>query len=283
MGVRALKPNTNGQRNMVINDRAQVTAKKPSVKSLLKRSKKHAGRSKGTITVRHRGGGTTSRARILDFSGVDKLGVPGRIDAIEYDPKRTAFIALVVFADGDKRYHLAHKTAAVGDKIITNTEAKVQDGNRMQLNSIPVGFPIFNVEITPNKGGQIVRSAGQSATLVSLDGDKAQIKLPSGEIRLVEKTNYATIGVVSNEEHALEKVGKAGRTRNKGRRPQVRGKAMNPCDHPHGGGEGGCPIGMAYPKTPWGAHALGVKTRKRKKSSDNDILVSRHRAKAKRR
>ncbi len=279
--MRKLKPNTNGQRNTIVADRAQITAKKPSVKSLLKKSRKVTGRAGGTITIRHRGGGTRSHYRMVDFNGTDKLGVPGTIKAIEYDPKRTAFIALVVFVDGDKRYQLAHRKAAVGDSVITNTKAKAIDGNRMQLKSIPIGFNIYNVEITANKGGQTVRSAGQSAKLVSLDGEKAQVQMPSGEIRLVDKTNYATIGVISNEEHSLEKIGKAGRMRHRGRRPQVRGKAMNPIDHPHGGGEGGSPIGMAYPKTPWGAHALGVKTRKRKKSSDRLILISRHRAKGK--
>ncbi len=279
--MKKLKPNTNGQRNTVMVDRAQVTAKKPTVKRLLSKSKKVTGRSKGTITIRHRGGGTRSHYRKIDFNGTDKLGVPGKIVEIEYDPKRTAFIALVVFADGDKRYQLAHREAAIGDAVITDTKAKALNGNRMQLKSIPVGFDIYNIEITTNKGGQVVRAAGQSAKLMSLDGDKAQVQMPSGETRLIEKTNYATIGIISNEEHALEKVGKAGRVRHKGRRPQVRGKAMNPIDHPHGGGEGGSPIGMAYPKTPWGAHALGVKTRKRKKASDQLILISRHRAKAK--
>ncbi|MCK5460888.1 50S ribosomal protein L2 [Candidatus Gracilibacteria bacterium] len=281
MGIRVLKPNTNAQRNTSINDRSQVTAKKPAVKSLLRVAKKVTGRSKGTITIRHRGGGIRSRYRMVDFNGTDKLGVPGVINEIEYDPKRTAFLSLVVFKDGDKRYQLAHRKAKVGDEVVTDIKAKAQDGNRMQLQNIPVGFSIYNLEVTPNKGGQAVRSAGQKATLVSLEGEKAQVKLSSGEVRLVEKTNYATIGVVSNEEHALVKVGKAGSVRHKGRRPQVRGKAMNPCDHPHGGGEGGCPIGMKYPKTPWGAHALGVKTRKNNKASSKSILVSRHRAKAK--
>jgi len=282
MGMKKLKPNTNGQRNTVLVDRAQVTAKKPTVKRLLAKSKKVNGRgSQGFITIRHRGGGTRSHYRMVDFNGSDKLGVPGTIKEIEYDPKRTAFIALVVFADGDKRYQLAHRKAAVGDKVVTDIKAKAIDGNRMQIQNIPVGFNIYNVEITPNKGGQTVRAAGQSAKLVSLEGEKAQIQMPSGETRLVDKTNYATIGIVSNDEHSLEKIGKAGRIRHKGRRPQVRGKAMNPIDHPHGGGEGGSPIGMKYPKTPWGGHALGVKTRKRKKASDRLILISRHRAKSK--
>lgn len=279
MGIKRLKPMTNGQRDTAVNDREQVTAKKPTVKSLLKKSKKVTGRSNGTITIRHRGGGTRSHYRMIDFNGTDKLGVPGRIEAIEYDPKRTSFISLIVYKDGDKRYVLAHKNAKVGDDIITNIKAKIRAGNRMQIQNIPVGYDIFNVEITPNKGGQVVRAAGQSATLTSLDGEKAQIQLSSGEVRYVEKTNYATIGIVSNEENNQVRIGKAGSVRHKGRRPHVRGKAMNPCDHPHGGGEGGSPIGMKYPKTPWGAHALGVKTRSRKKASNKLIVISRHRAK----
>ncbi len=282
MGIKKFKPVTNGQRDMSIVDREQVTAKKVTVKSMLKKAKKVTGRSNGTITVRHRGGGTRSHYRPVDFNGTAKLGIPGRIDAIEYDPKRTCFISLVVYKDGDKRYILTHKTAKVGDEVVTDIKARIIDGNRMQVQNIPVGYLIHNVEITPNKGGQVVRSAGQSAKLMSLEGDKAQIQLPSGEVRLVEKTNYATIGTISNEEHNQQRVGKAGRIRLRGRRPQVRGKAMNPNDHPHGGGEGGCPIGMAYPKTPWGAHALGVKTRKKNKASNRLILVSRHRAKKKR-
>lgn len=278
MPIINLKPTTNGRRDMSINDRAQLTAKKPSVKSLLKTGKKISGRGNGTITTRRRGGGARPQYRMIDFSGVAKLGIPAKIAAIEYDPNRSCFIMLLNYVDGDKRYQLAHKSAKEGDEVITADKAKVVEGNRMQLKNIPVGFNIFNVEVMPNKGGQVVRSAGGSAKLISLDGEKAQVELPSGEIRLVEKTNYATIGILSNEEHGQVRIGKAGRKRHMGRRPSVRGKAMNPCDHPHGGGEGGCPIGMAYPKTPWGAPALGVKTR-RNKSSEKLILRSRHRAK----
>lgn len=263
---------------MTLLDNEQITAKKPSVKNLLVRGKKVTGRSKGRISIRHRGGGTRPQYRKVDFNGTDKLGIPGVIREIEYDPNRTANIALVFFPDGDKRYQLAHKSAKVGDTVVTDIKAKVRDGNRMQLKAIPVGFSIYNVEVKENKGGQFARSAGASAKLVSLDGDKAQVEFSSGEIRFVPKTCFATIGVLSNEEHSLVKVGKAGRVRHKGRRPQVRGKAMNPNDHPHGGGEGGSPIGMKYPKTPWGAHALGVKTR-RNKVTDKLIVRSRHRAK----
>lgn len=278
MALRKLKPTTNGQRGMV--RIASLLKGRPQVKSLLKSSKKITGRSNGTISIRHRGGGTRSKYRLVDFSGATKLGIPGRVEALEYDPKRSAHIALIVYPDGEKKYVLAHKGIEAGDSVITDIKAKVKDGNRMQLKNIPVGFSIFNVEINAGKGGQIVRSAGQSARLISLDGDKAQVQLPSGEIRFVEKTNFATIGIVSNDEHSLTKAGKAGRTRHKGRRPQVRGKAMNPCDHPHGGGEGGSPIGMKHPKTPWGAPALGKKTRKNK-TTDKHIAVSRHRAKKK--
>ena len=280
MAIKTLKPVTNAQRNMSILDNAQLTAKKPSVKNLLSCGKKITGRNKGKISIRHRGGGTRPQYRIIDFNGTDKLGIPATVKEIEYDPNRTTNIALVIYKDGEKRYQLAHKNMKQGDMVITDEKAKTSDGNRMQLRNIPVGYPIYNIEISPNKGGQVVRSAGGSGRLVSLDGGKAQIALPSGEIRLVPKTCYATIGTLSNEERSLMKIGKAGRVRNMGRRPQVRGKAMNPKDHPHGGGEGGCPIGMKYPKTPWGAHALGVKTRKNK-VTDKFIARSRHRAKKK--
>jgi len=279
MGIRVLKPTTNGQRDMSYLDNAQITAKKPTVKRLLVKGNKISGRGgHGKITIRHRGGGTAPQYRLVDFKRTEKLGIPGKISEIEYDPNRTANIALVTYVDGDKRYILAHKNAKVGDSVMTDVKVKPEEGNRMQLQNIPVGYSIYNVEITPNKGGQIVRSAGASAKLISLDGEKAQVELSSGEIRLVEKTNFASIGTVSNEERSLMRIGKAGRKRHMGRRPQVRGKAMNPVDHPHGGGEAGTSIGMRYPKTPWGAHALGVKTR-RNKDTNKYILRTRHRAK----
>lgn len=278
MGIRVVKPVSNGQRGMSVLDGAQLSGNKGTEKRLLSRGKKVTGRSKGRISIRHRGGGTRPQYRKVDFNGTDKLGIPGKVTTIEYDPNRTTYIALVVFPDGDKRYQLAHKGTKEGDTVITDVKAKIKDGNRMQLKNIPVGYSIYNVELKLNKGGQVVRSAGGSAKLVSLDGDKAQVQLPSGEIRLIQKECYATIGVLSNEERSLMRVGKAGRVRHSGRRPQVRGKAMNPNDHPHGGGEGGSPIGMKYPKTPWGAHALGVKTR-RNKTTDKLIVRSRHRAK----
>ena len=281
MGIRVLKPNTNAQRGMSYLDNVDITAKKPSVKSLLKRGKKVTGRNNGKISIRHRGGGTRRQYRMIDFNGTDKLGIPAKITAIEYDPNRTVNIALLVFADGEKRYVLAWKGAKVGQKVVTDIKAKAVDGNRMQLKNIPVGFNIFNLEVKLNKGGQFIRSAGQYGKLISLDGDMAQVELRSGEIRLVPKECFATIGTLGNEEWSLVKIGKAGRVRNSGRRPQVRGKVMNPIDHPHGGGEAANSIGMKYPKTPWGAHALGVKTRKKNKTTNKFILRSRHRAKKK--
>ena len=277
MAIKNLRPTTNGQRNMSVL-KNNFIKKKPE-KSLIKIGKKITGRSRGTISVRHRGGGTRPKYRIIDFNGTDKLGIVAKISSIEYDTNRSANIALAVFSDGEKRYILAHKNLQVGNEFVTDKKAKIVDGNRMEIQNIPIGFPIFNIELIPNCGGKIVRSAGNFAKIISLDGEKAQIELPSKEIRLIPKKCFATIGTVSNEEKNLVKIGKAGRVRNSGRRPQVRGKAMNPCDHPHGGGEGGSPIGMKYPKTPWGAHALGVKTRKKKKQSNKFIVLSRHRAK----
>ncbi|MCF7846606.1 MAG: 50S ribosomal protein L2 [Candidatus Gracilibacteria bacterium] len=280
MGIRTIKAVSNAQRGMNTLDNEQLSAKKPSVRRLLSVGKKTAGRSGGTISIRHRGGGTRRQYRTVDFNRTDKLDIPGKIAALEYDPNRTANIALVNYPDGDKRYILAWKGAKVGDEVLCSQKAKARPGTRLPLENIPVGFEIYNLEVQKNQGGKFVRSAGQKAKLVSLEGAKAQVQLPSGEIRRVEKSCFATVGILSNEERALLQMGKAGRTRKKGRRPQVRGKAMNPCDHPHGGGEGGSPIGMKYPKTPWGAHALGVKTR-RNKQSDKHIVRSRHRAKKK--
>ena len=278
MGICHRKPTTNAQRGMSYVDGADITAKKPLVKSLLSTGKKVCGRNHGRISIRHRGGGTRPRYRKVDFNGTDKLGISGKVTTVEYDPNRTSYIALIVFPDGDKRYVLAWKGVKVGQEVVTDLKAKAKDGKRRQLKSIPVGFSIFNVEMKENKGGQMVRSAGQTAKLISLDGDMAQVELSSGEIRYIPKICFATIGTVGNEEHSLIKIGKAGRKRNMGRRPQVRGKVMNPNDHPHGGGEGACPIGMKHPKTPWGAPALGVKTR-RNKSTEKYIARSRHRAK----
>ncbi len=276
MVIKVMKATSNARRNMSVlkNTEGSVNA---APRRLFEKRKNVAGRNAGKISIRHRGGRSKNQYRKVDFDGSQKLGVPGTIEAIAYDPARTANIALIKYADGDRRFRLAHKGAELGDKIITDKKAKAIDGNRMEVQNVPVGFNIYNIEITEKKGGQAVRSAGATAKLMSLEGEKAQILMPSGEIRLIAKTNMVTIGTIGNDEHSLIKIGKAGRKRLAGKRPQVRGKAMNPNDHPHGGGEGGCPIGMDYPKTPWGAHALGVKSRNKKKS--NRLIVrSRHRA-----
>lgn len=231
--------------------------------------KRTSGRnSQGRITIRHRGGGAKAHYRIVDFKHKDNIGIEGRVESIEYDPNRNAYIMLVVYRNGDRRYHLAPEGIKVNDKILTQSKVKIRTGNRCELQYIPVGFSIYNIELQAGQGGQIVRSAGASAKLVSLEGKMAQVQLPSGEVRFVPKEGFASIGVVSNAPYNNISWGKAGRTRWRGRRPQVRGKAMNPVDHPHGGGEGSNPIGLKYPKTPWGLPALGVKTRKRKSRTD---------------
>ena len=273
MGIRKLKPTTPGRRNMSVNDFTEITKKFPE-KNLLAVQKRKAGRNNtGRITVRRRGGGHKKAYRLVDFKRNDKIDIPAVIKGIEYDPNRSAFIALVVYADGAKRYILAANGMKEGDKIVTKEKAKIKAGNRMHLNNIPIGFEIYNVEINQGKGGQIVRSAGSAAKLVSLEGKYAQVELPSGEIRLVHKDCYATIGRLSNLQYNQIKLGKAGRSRWLGRRPKVLGKSMNACDHPHGGGEGHSPIGLPTPKTPWGMPTLGFKTRKRKYS--NKMILKR--------
>ncbi len=260
---------------MSVLDYSIITTNKPE-KRLVVGKKSHAGRNnQGKITVRHQGGGHKRLHRLIDFRQTDKLGIPAKVTSIEYDPNRTALIMLVSYADGEKRYHLAPEGMKVGDAIITKEKAKATPGNRIMLKHVPAGYNIFNLELDRNKGGQIVRSAGTRATLMAIEKDIAQVKLPSGEVRRIDKNCFATVGIVSNVDHSLVKIGKAGRSRWLGIRPSVRGKAMNPTDHPHGGGEGNQPCGLPHPKTPWGYAALGVKTRKRKKFSDHKI-VSRH-------
>jgi large subunit ribosomal protein L2 len=276
MPVRKVKGTTPGRRNMSTLTYEEVTTSKPK-KGLVSGKKQQAGRNHGTISIRHRGGGAKRKLRDVDFNRGDKLNIEATVKTVEYDPNRTAYIMLVCYKDGEYRYHLAPEGVQVGDKLMTAKKAKARRGNRMHLESIPVGFEIYNVQVKAGHGGQLAKSAGSSAKLVSLDGEYAQVQLPSGEVRFVHKTNFATVGRVSNVDHGNVRVGKAGRTRWKGRRPQVRGKAMNPNDHPHGGGEGASPIGMAYPKTPWGMHALGVKTRKRK--STNKWIVKTRKGK----
>ncbi|MBT5016386.1 50S ribosomal protein L2 [Candidatus Peregrinibacteria bacterium] len=267
MAVRKVKATTPGRRQMSVSTFEEVTTNKP-LKSLVKSKKRSSGRnSQGRITVRHRGGGAKSHYRQIDFDRTKNLNIEGRVATIEYDPNRNAYIMLVFYKNGDKRYHIAPDKIKVDDRILTAPQTKIKTGNRLHVENIPVGFSIYNIELTPGKGGQIVRSAGASAKLISLESKMAQVQLPSGEVRLVHKHAFATIGSVSNAEFSNIKIGKAGRNRHKGKRPQVRGKVMNPCDHPHGGGEGSNPIGLKHPKTPWGLPALGVKTRKRKKTN----------------
>lgn len=250
-----------------------VTDRAPE-KSLLAPLSKKAGRSRGKISVRHQGGGVKRRYRLIDFRQ-DKHGIAGKIVSIEKDPNRSALIALVNYIDGEKRYILATHDMRVGHTVVSGPEAPVAPGNRLLMNNIPIGAPICNIELEKGKGGQIVRSAGSQATLMALDGPMAQIRLSSGEIRLVPKDCYATMGQVSNFEHSAERIGKAGRARKMNRRPTVRGTAMNPVDHPHGGGEGRQPLGM-HPKTPWGKAAMGKKTRKKKHRTNKYIVRSRH-------
>lgn len=267
MPIKVYRPTTNGRRKMSVLTYEEVTTKHPE-KKLLKRIKNNAGRNNnGRITVRHHGGGYKNVYRMVDFKQSDKMNIEGVIKTIEYDPNRNAFIALVYYTDGEKRYILAPAGLEVGGRIKTAPKARVKIGNRMTLENIPVGFDIYNIELLKGKGGQIVRAAGTSAKMVGFDGDYAQVQLPSGEIRKVHKECYASIGKVGNEDIKNVRIGKAGRNRLRGKRPEVLGKSMNPVEHPHGGGEGHSPIGMPHPKTPWGAPALGHKTRVNKRSS----------------
>ena len=254
-----------------------VDVKKPE-KSLLGESNYKAGRSKGKISIRSRGGRVKRQYRMVDFK-MDKFNIPGTVAAIERDPNRSALIALINYADGEKRYVLAVKGLKKGDQILSGEKSPIKEGNRLPLKNIPVGTSLTNVEFFPGKGGQMARSAGNFAVLQAIDAGKAILKMASGEIRTVGETCAATIGQMSNFEHNSYNIGKAGRRRYMGWRPSVRGTAMNPVDHPHGGGEGCQPIGMKHPKTPWGKPALGKKTRKKGKYSDQFVL--RRRAKRK--
>jgi len=278
MAVKIYKPKTPGQRHKTSYTFEEITKTDPE-RSLLLPLRKKAGRnSYGRITVRHRGGGEKRQIRIIDFKR-DKFEIPASVAAIEYDPNRTARLALLHYADGEKRYIIAPVGLKVGDKIVSGKQADIRVGNNLPLGAIPVGTMIHSVELQPGKGAQMVRSAGTSAQLLAKEGAYAQVRLPSGEVRLVLQECTATIGQVGNVEHSNIKLGKAGRKRHMGRRPEVRGSAMSPRDHPHGGGEGRSPIGMPGPKTPWGKPALGYKTRQNKRT---DKFILRHRAKAKR-
>jgi large subunit ribosomal protein L2 len=259
---------------MTVSTFEEITTSKPE-KSLVVSLKKHSGRNnQGKITIRHRGGGNKLKYRIIDFKR-NKDGVPGKVSTIEYDPNRSANIALVVYADGDKRYILAPEGVSVGTEILAGPEADIKPGNAMMLKDMPTGTVIHNIELKPGKGGQLARSAGMSAQLMAKEGDMALLRLPSGETRYVRKECRATIGVVGNSSHENVTVGKAGRKRHMGIRPTVRGSVMNPNDHPHGGGEGRAPIGRPSPVTPWGKPTIGYKTRKKNKQSDKYIVSRR--------
>ncbi len=274
MGIKTYNPYTPSRRNMTGSDFSEITKSTPE-KSLVVSLNKNAGRNnQGKITVRHRGGGNRRKYRLVDFKRNSKDGIPAKVLGIEYDPNRTANIALICYADGEKSYILAPEGLKVGMTVMNGATAEVRIGNCLPLSEIPVGAQIHNIELYPGKGGQLVRSAGNSAQLMAKEGKYATLRLPSGEMRMVPIVCRATIGVVGNADHNLVNIGKAGRKRHMGIRPTVRGSVMNPNDHPHGGGEGRSPIGRPGPSTPWGKPALGLKTRKKKKAS-NKLIVRR--------
>jgi large subunit ribosomal protein L2 len=278
MAVKRFKPTTPGQRGMTSYTFEEITRSKPE-RSLTTSLRRHGGRNMhGRVTVRHRGGGHRRALRLVDFKR-EKHGVPARVAAIEYDPNRTARVALLHYADGAKRYILAPVGLKVGDSLMSGPGAEIRAGNSLPIASIPAGTQIHSIELKVGRGGQIVRAAGGSAQLLGKEGDFAQIRLPSGEVRLVRQVCYATVGTIGNLDHGNVKLGKAGRRRHKGIRPTVRGSAMTPRDHPHGGGEGRQPIGLPGPKSPWGKPTLGYKTRRNKAS---DKYIVRRRSKSKR-
>ncbi|MBI5411944.1 50S ribosomal protein L2 [Candidatus Peregrinibacteria bacterium] len=264
MPIKIYKPTSPGRRNMSVLTYEELTARKPH-KALLRPFIEKSGRnSQGKITVRHRGGGAKRHYRLIDFKRSDKLNIPAVVKTIEYDPNRSTFIALLQYSDGEKRYILCPQELKVGDRIMCSEKIKIKPGNCMQIGNIPAGFNVHNVELISGRGGQMIRTAGSWGKVASLEGPYAQVALPSGAIRFVHKNCYATIGILSNPDHNNVRIGKAGRKRHMGIRPTVVGKAMNACDHPHGGGEGHSPIGHIHPMTPWGQPTLGYKTRKRK-------------------
>lgn len=274
MGMKHFKPYTPSRRNMTVSDFGEITKKTPE-KSLLAKKKKNAGRnSYGRITVRHQGGGNRQKYRIVDFKR-RKDDMTATVIGIEYDPNRSANIALIQYEDGEKAYILAPQGLKDGDKVISGETADIKAGNCMPINAIPVGTLIHNIELNPKQGGKLVKAAGQSAQLMAKEGKYAHVRLPSGEMRLILATCRATIGVIGNSDHENVKIGKAGRKRHMGIRPTVRGSVMNPVDHPHGGGEGRAPVGHAGPMTPWGKPALGYKTRNKKKQSNKFIVKRR--------
>lgn len=275
MGIRTYRPLTPGTRQASVQDFSEITKTEPE-KSLTKYKHNRKGRNnRGVITSRHRGGGHKRLYRQIDFKR-DKHNIPAKVAAIEYDPNRNARIALLFYQDGEKRYILAPNSLEVGDRVIAGVDAPFEVGNALPLERIPLGTEVHNIELIAGKGGQVVRSAGAFAQVVAKEGNYVTLKLPSKEVRMFRKECYATIGKVGNAEARNIKLGKAGRTRRLGKRPHVRGSAMNPCDHPHGGGEGRAPIGRSGPVSPWGKPALGAKTRKAKKRSDNLIVRRRN-------
>lgn len=272
MAIKIYRPTSPGRRNMSVSTFDEITRTTPE-RSLLAPLRKKAGRNnRGVVTMRHRGGGHKRRYRIIDFRR-DNFGARGRVDAIEYDPNRSARIALVIFENGERRYILAPQGIGVGDTVMSGPDAEIRPGNALPIRNIPLGTVVHNIEIYPGRGGQLVRSAGLGAQVLAKEGSTAQVRLPSGEVRYIDMNCLATIGVVSNPDHANVDLGKAGRKRWMGIRPTTRGVAMDPGSHPHGGGEGRSPIGMKAPKTPWGKPALGKKTRRNKRT--NKYVVRR--------
>jgi len=274
MSIRLYKSYTPGTRHRALSAFTEITKAKPE-KSLIRKNHRKKGRNnRGVITIRHRGGGHKRRYRLIDFNR-NKYGINGTVTSIEYDPNRNARISLICYSDGEKRYILHPKGLEVGDTILSGSGSSFTVGNTLPLSEIPLGTSVHNLELIPNKGGQLVRAAGTSAKILAKEGDYITLRLPSKEIRLLRKECFATIGEISNNDAFLVQSGKAGRTRWLGKRPAVRGSVMNPCDHPHGGGEGRAPIGRTRPLTPWGKPALGMKTRKKKRLSDDYILRRR--------
>ncbi len=276
MPIKTFRPTTPSLRQAALPDFSEVTKKQPE-KSLVETLKYSAGRNnQGKITVRHKGGQVKRKYRIIDFKRNDKDDIPAKVSAIEYDPNRTSYIALLVYADGEKRYIIAPQGLKVGDVVISGPQSDIKVGNTLPLKNIPVGTAVHNIELKAGKGGQMVRSAGAEARLMAKEGKYAQLRLPSGEVRMVRLECRATIGQVGNIDHENVNLGKAGRKRHMGIRPTVRGSVMNPNDHPHGGGEGRAPIGRPSPMSPWGKKTLGKKTRNKKKASNKFIVRSRH-------
>ena len=276
MGIRSYRPYTPGTRTRVVSDFSEVTRRKPERSLVVAKHRRKGRNNRGVITCRHRGGGHKRLYRIVDFRR-NKIGVVGRVAAIQYDPHRNARLALLYYTDGEKRYILHPAGVVVGQEVVSGPESPIEIGNALPLSAIPLGSSVHNVELYAGRGGQMVRTAGASAQVMAKEGDYVALKLPSTEVRLVRRECYATLGEVGNAEIRNTSLGKAGRKRWLGRRPEVRGSVMNPCDHPHGGGEGRAPIGRAGPVTPWGKPALGYKTRKRNKPSNQYVHRKRRR------